>query len=210
MECSYQLVLVDSDICHHGIKGQKWGVRRYQNKDGSLTSAGRKRYGTFVEVHDALNTAKRRESEIAVSIARKKNLSASYRKARNVSVIAPSVAAGVGAGLASTTGLPGLAIAMSSVLVKTFAEIGGSLGSKTIREVEQNKKALSMAKRKVAALGVTAKLVDYGIIKDKAAKRIISIYGSDVDFETSKEVQKEMDKAIQTMLAEEMIKKQRA
>lgn len=30
---------------HHGIKGQKWGVRRYQNTDGSLTSAGRQRYG---------------------------------------------------------------------------------------------------------------------------------------------------------------------
>ena len=28
---------------HHGILGQKWGVRRYQNKDGSLTSAGKKR-----------------------------------------------------------------------------------------------------------------------------------------------------------------------
>lgn len=30
-------------IKHHGIKGQKWGVRRFQNKDGSLTLAGRKR-----------------------------------------------------------------------------------------------------------------------------------------------------------------------
>lgn len=28
---------------HHGIKGQKWGVRRYQNKDGTYTSAGKKR-----------------------------------------------------------------------------------------------------------------------------------------------------------------------
>lgn len=28
---------------HHGVKGMHWGVRRYQNKDGSLTSAGRKR-----------------------------------------------------------------------------------------------------------------------------------------------------------------------
>lgn len=31
-------------LAHHGVKGQKWGVRRYQNEDGSLTSEGRKRY----------------------------------------------------------------------------------------------------------------------------------------------------------------------
>lgn len=35
-----------SEIQHHGIKGQKWGVRRFQNKDGSLTPAGRIRYET--------------------------------------------------------------------------------------------------------------------------------------------------------------------
>ena len=33
-----------NDLRHHGIKGQKWGVRRFQNKDGSLTPAGEKRY----------------------------------------------------------------------------------------------------------------------------------------------------------------------
>ena len=32
-------------LCHAGIKGMRWGVRRYQNKDGSLTPAGKKRYG---------------------------------------------------------------------------------------------------------------------------------------------------------------------
>lgn len=32
-------------LIHHGIKGQKWGVRRFQNEDGSLTPAGRERYG---------------------------------------------------------------------------------------------------------------------------------------------------------------------
>lgn len=34
----------DLTLYHHGIKGQRWGVRRYQNADGSLTSAGKKRY----------------------------------------------------------------------------------------------------------------------------------------------------------------------
>ena len=33
-----------TDLYHHGIKGQKWGIRRYQKEDGSLTPAGKKRY----------------------------------------------------------------------------------------------------------------------------------------------------------------------
>lgn len=33
------------ELYHWGIKGQKWGVRRYQNSDGTLTAAGKKRYG---------------------------------------------------------------------------------------------------------------------------------------------------------------------
>ena len=38
------LLPFDSDLAHHGIKNQKWGRRRYQNKDGSLTTLGYEHY----------------------------------------------------------------------------------------------------------------------------------------------------------------------
>lgn len=41
-----------SELQHHGIKGQKWGVRRYRNRDGSLTPAGRKRYSDSASAHE--------------------------------------------------------------------------------------------------------------------------------------------------------------
>ena len=37
--------LKTKELYHHGIKGQKWGIRRYQNEDGTLTEAGKKKYG---------------------------------------------------------------------------------------------------------------------------------------------------------------------
>ena len=39
-------------LAHHGIKGQKWGIRRFQNEDGSLTQEGRERYGLNKSTED--------------------------------------------------------------------------------------------------------------------------------------------------------------
>lgn len=42
----------NNQLYHWGIKGMKWGVRRYRNEDGTLTDAGKKRYADQEPVHE--------------------------------------------------------------------------------------------------------------------------------------------------------------
>ena len=73
-------------LAHHGIKGQKWGVRRYENPDGTLTEEGKKRYGY-------------------------KRIKSLHRANRVTSIIGSSIAAGgVGLGLILTPETAGLSL----------------------------------------------------------------------------------------------------
>ena len=68
-----------SELRHHGIKGMKWGIRRFQNKDGGLTPAGRKRYSDYDGEKDST-------VEKTISVGERKRKSASvedYEKALN-------------------------------------------------------------------------------------------------------------------------------
>lgn len=71
----------NTELYHHGVKGMKWGVRRFQKKDGSLTSAGAKRYST---VGDDELKVKKQEYKSA-----KKEYNKAYNKAYNYSARHP-------------------------------------------------------------------------------------------------------------------------
>lgn len=51
--------MTENELYHHGVRGQKWGVRRYQNKDGSLTYAGKKRALSMQNKYDEFTKNKK-------------------------------------------------------------------------------------------------------------------------------------------------------
>lgn len=54
-----------SYLVHHGIKGQKWGVRRFQNPDGSLTPAGQRRFRNLLDADEKYKAAVKESTKAA-------------------------------------------------------------------------------------------------------------------------------------------------
>lgn len=118
----------DHYIYHHGILGQKWGVRRYQKEDGTLTSAGKARYnddGTKKNAKD-MSDDDLRSATNRLNNERNYN-SALGKNSRNVDISEVAVKSGISA--------VGSFLAVSGgSLIKDYIDNYGILGKQHVRK----------------------------------------------------------------------------
>ena len=153
--------MYDTDyLAHHGIKGQKWGVRRYQNYDGSRTSEGEKKYSDKQRIRDekiygkkaAKRIQKRIESGEGVQSARHdeavRRSSAPGRRRIGIGVAKGAIGAGlVTASVLAATGKTTAGKTLNGLANNSIGALGRSAGLNMTQ---------SMALTKTAMLGVGA------------------------------------------------------
>lgn len=122
-----------NELQHSGIKGMKWGVRRYQNKDGTLTDAGKKRYNKDVsdDARTASELKKKKVKELSNAELRKLNersrLEQEYKK------LNPNAISKGWKYVGAAAGIMGTAIAVynnSNQIAKIGKDIGGKIVDK--------------------------------------------------------------------------------
>lgn len=76
-----------NELYHHGIKGQKWGVRRFQNEDGSLTESGKHRYNDNYSYQQRIRDSKLYGKGSVKRINKRMNSGESISSARHNEVV---------------------------------------------------------------------------------------------------------------------------
>lgn len=113
------------ELQHHGIKGQKWGVRRFQNADGSLTTAGKQRASGTKKRTDAKNRGTLTNAQLKQKIERLQ-LEKQLRELTNAEVnsgrvYAQKILKDVGSKVLTTAASGALLYAGKAAITKSFS-----------------------------------------------------------------------------------------
>lgn len=142
---------MNNDLRHYGIKGQKWGVRRFQKKDGTLTPSGIKRYS------DAERRAQMNK------IAKRKNVKFDSDR-KTAEYASKSVSNRVGRTIAKS----------ASIAVLKTALTGKNLGPDTIKKIATDS-AMKIVEQELRAMSVSKKYDKDGkVIKGAAKEKFMS------------------------------------
>ena len=130
----------NNELYHHGIIGMKWGVRRYQNKDGTLTNAGKKRYNQDNWSEDAKAASQLKKKNVnQMSNAELRKLTERQQLERNYSNLNPNL---IKKGIVAVAAIAGALGTIVSIKKNGAALInmGKKIGQKTISKI--GKKAI--------------------------------------------------------------------
>ena len=172
---------MNNDLKHHGVKGMKWGVRRYQNKDGSLKPAGKKKgkslmkkYSDSLDKANAKSAAGTAKRKAAIKAAPKKALDG-YKNAMEKADA--KSAAGTAKRKSAVKNAPKKALSgYKNALEKADAKSA----ERTAKRNAAAKKVGKEANRKLpnAAVGIAAGLAINSVIAGPAAMTGRAMFGT--------------------------------
>ena len=177
-----------NELYHHGVKGMKWGVRRYQSEDGIRTPSGQKPARTLTGGVAGVIRKKQRsnaEKDLARTTSKQKQVNSELRELRGYSKNPSEI------------GRSKLATAIRNHQIKSLERTNSKLDQrkkesasalKELKQIDeyQAKKAADRAQRKLANAKIKDLQKKYGRLEDQMT------YGKNADTKANARIQKQM------------------